>query len=84
MLPQLSQFQQTNVLLEKPDVVNYSPFIPNILQINRLTGRHGDNGATKLEFLNCQTKTLLNFHRSMCLARDSAVATLTKSTSLCL
>ena len=61
MLPQLSQFQQTNVLLEKPDVVNYSPFIPNILQINRLTKRHGDNGATKLEFFELSNEDTPQF-----------------------
>ena len=61
MLLQLSQFQQTSVLLEKPDVINYSPFIPNILQINKLAERYDDNGATMLEFLELSNKDTPQF-----------------------
>ena len=39
-------------ILDKSSNINHSPSIPNILQIHKLTKRHGENGPVTLDFFD--------------------------------
>ena len=71
--------QWTKDILEEQNDIDYSPSIHSDWQkdFTKMLHQH-------LIFLNCQTRTLLNFHKSTCLIRDSAVTTLRKIRGLSL
>ena len=68
-----------NDILEEQNYIDYSPSIHSNWQkdFTKMLHQH-------LIFLNCQTRTLPNFHKRTCLTRDSAVTTLRKIRGLSL
>ena len=69
----------TNDILEEQNNIDYSPSIHSNCQkdFTKMLHQH-------LIFLNCQTRTLPNFHKRTCLTRDSTVTTLRKIRGLSL